>query len=343
MSDPRPSSLREMARRAVRLGRRLTTRRQTSPTQQRVVLGVSTVVFLGATVLAWRSLPDIDGRVHWWAFVLVAVLGVPASIWNRGAEFGAIARLTGEHIGIAERVRVAVVGTAANMLPIPGSVVVRGEVLRRRGVALRSIGWATAIAAAVWAGSTALVAGCLLAAMSEHVLLGVVLAVGGAAVCAGSTYSVVSRPSVHDPWRAMAHLVVVEVVSIVLGGLRLWGVLAGLGYSAGIDQAVALTVAGLVSTAVGFAPAGLGVRELAAAAISPLVGLPTSLGLLAAAINRLVELVVLAPASVALVARRPGSPADVPDASGIETEGGGPGAGPGTDTSPPTAVEAAES
>lgn len=345
MSDPRPSSLPEMARRAVRLGRKLTTRRQTSPAQQRVVLGVSAVVFLGATVLAWRSLPDIDGRVHWWAFVLVAVLGVPASIWNRGAEFGAIARLTGEHIGIAERVRVAVVGTAANMLPVPGSVVVRGEVLRRRGVALRAIGWATAIAAAVWAGSTALVAGSLLAAMSEHVLLGVVLAVGGAAVCAGSTYSVVSRPSVQDPWRAMAHLVVVEVVSIVLGGLRLWGVLAGLGYSAGIDQAVALTVAGLVSTAVGFAPAGLGVRELAAAAISPLVGLPTSLGLLAAAINRLVELVVLAPASVALVVRRPGSPAEVLDASGIETGSGEVGAAPGPEaaTSPPTAVEAAES
>jgi hypothetical protein len=98
-----------------------------------------------------------------------------------------------------------------------------------------------------------------------------------------------------------------------------------------------------VSTAVGFAPAGLGVRELAAAAISPLVGLPTSLGQLAAAINRLVELVVLAPASVARVARGPGSPAEVLDACGIETVGGGPGAGPGADATPPTAVEAAES
>jgi hypothetical protein len=294
----------ELARRAVRLGRSITSRRPVSATHQRLALVASGLVFVAATVVAWRNLPPIEGGVHWWPFVLVGVLGVPASIWNRGAEFGAVARLAGRHVGVQERVRVAVIGTAANILPIPGSVMVRGEVLRRKGVPVRTIGWATAITAAVWIGSTGLVAGGLLAALSTRHVLGAVLATGGAALCAGASWSVLRRPGVAEPGRALGHLFAVEVASIVLGGLRLWGVLAGLGYDAEIQQAVGLTVAGLVSSAVGFAPAGLGVRELAAAAISPLVGLPTSLGLLAAALNRLIELVVLSPASIGLVTRR---------------------------------------
>lgn len=312
----------DLAKRAVQLGRALVTRRDVSPAHQRLVLLASAVIFVTATVFAWRSLPPIEGRVRWGVLVLVALVGVPASIWNRGAEFGAIARLTGQHVGHHERVRIAIVGTAANLLPVPGSVVVRGEVLRRRGVSLRSIGWATAVAAAVWAGSTAVVAGGLLAVMSPRHVLGSVFAFAGALVCAGATTSILRRRGLSAPWRAAASLLVVELIAIGLGGLRLWGVLAGLGYDAGFDQAVALTVAGVVSTAVGFAPGGLGVRELAAAAISPIVGLPPQIGLLAAALNRLFELVLLAPSSIGLVARR--TPASPGGARTGPTEGVGP-------------------
>lgn len=316
----------DLARRAVALGRSVSTRRPVSATQQRLALLASALVFVVATVVAWRNLPPIEDGIRWWAFALVGVLGVPASIWNRGAEFSAVARLSGRQVGVHERVRVALIGTAANILPIPGSVMVRGEVLRRKGVPVRTIGWATAITAAVWIGSTGLVAGGLLAALSTRHVLGGLLAVGGAALCAGASWSVLRRSGVPEPGRALGHLFVVEVASIVLGGLRLWGVLTALGYDAEIQQAVGLTVAGLVSSAVGFAPAGLGVRELSAAAISPLVGLPTSLGLLAAALNRLIELVVLSPASIGLVTRRisAGSGAGRPEPTGADRDGGEP-------------------
>lgn len=299
----------DVARWATRLGQSVDARRAASRGRQRAVLAATAIVFVVAAVLAWRSLPEIDGEVRWWPFVLVVLVGVPASIWNRGAEFAAIARLTGEHVSAREHLRVAVIGMAANLLPVPGSVMVRGDVLRRRGVGLRAIGWATAVTAAVWVGSTAAVAGLLLAVMSPRHLLGIAVALTGAAICAGATLSILRRPGVSHPVRQAVYMHRVQVVGIAYGGLRLWAVLKGLGYDAGLDQAVGLTVAGVVSSAVGFAPGGLGVRELTAAAISPIVGLPASIGLVAASLNRLLELAVLSPVSIGLMTHRVATPA----------------------------------
>lgn len=294
--------LNRLAARVVALGRALATRRSFSYTQQRVLLGLSTLLFVVATVLAARNLPPIEHGIRWVAFVVVGLVGVPATVWLNGAEFSAIARLTGHRIDQLERIRIAVLGAAANLLPVPGSIIVRTEVLRRRGASLRGIGWATAVTAAAWAGMTGLIAGLLLAVLSTRRLGGALAVIVCAAVCTGAALAVRRRRG--PDWGPLVRYVLsVEAASILVGGMRLWAVLVGLGFSVGIEQAMALTIAGLVTSAVGFAPGGLGVRELAAAAISPIIGLPASVGLMAAAINRLIELAVLSPLSVGLLAR----------------------------------------
>ena len=305
---PQRSVMSGLRERALGLGESLTARRRRPAIDQRLVLAASAVVFILATVLAARSLPPLEGDVRWGFFVAVGLLGAPTRIWLTGEEFNVLARLTNRKVSRPERIRVALIGAAANLLPLPGSVLVRAEVLRRRGASLGSIGRATATMAAMWAGTTALVAGSLLAALSERRLLGLAGAACGVAICAGATAVILRRRHLYRRGRVAAFLFAIEATFIFFGGIRMWAVMYGLGFSVGIEQATALTVAGLVTNAVGFAPAGLGIRELTTAAISPIVGLPASVGLLTAALMRLIDLTVLGPASAVLMLWRDRSP-----------------------------------
>ena len=57
----------------------------------------------------------------------------------------------------------------------------------------------------------------------------------------------------------------------------------------------------IAASAVGFLPGGIGLREVIAAGLAPLVGLPASLGYLSAALDRVVGLTVLVPVTLLLV------------------------------------------
>jgi uncharacterized membrane protein YbhN (UPF0104 family) len=78
-----------------------------------------------------------------------------------------------------------------------------------------------------------------------------------------------------------------------------------------VAQALALSLAGSLGSAVGFLPAGLGVREVLAAGIGPLVGLPAAVSLVATAVDRVLGLVVLAAIAAVLVATGAGT--DLPE------------------------------
>ena len=88
-------------------------------------------------------------------------------------------------------------------------------------------------------------------------------------------------------------VVAIELSLVVIGGLRITLVLTGLGFDISLAQGVGLTVAGAITTAVGFFPGGLGLREGLVAAISPLVGISAAAGLAGAVIDRVVRTALL--------------------------------------------------
>jgi uncharacterized membrane protein YbhN (UPF0104 family) len=101
-------------------------------------------------------------------------------------------------------------------------------------------------------------------------------------------------------------IVAVETVFVLLSGVRVYTALHGIGVEASATQALALTVAAALANAAGIFPGGLGLRELIAGALSPLVGLSVAAGVLGAAVDRLIGLIVLALVTlvVILVAKR---------------------------------------
>jgi uncharacterized membrane protein YbhN (UPF0104 family) len=141
--------------------------------------------------------------------------------------------------------------------------------------------------------------------------LGAVVLVAGIAVSAlaglmaARTRGVVLRRS------DMATVALVEVVAVLVAASRLQLALWGLGYAPGASQSLALSLSSSLGSAVGFLPAGLGVREVLAAGIGPLVGLPAAVSLVATAVDRVLGLVVLAGISLVLVATGGGT--SVPD------------------------------
>jgi uncharacterized membrane protein YbhN (UPF0104 family) len=80
-------------------------------------------------------------------------------------------------------------------------------------------------------------------------------------------------------------------------GLRLYLVGLALGFNVTVAQAAALTVSAVLATATGFFPGGLGIRELLAAGVSPLVRLSSLVGIAVSAVDRLGTLCVLVPLS----------------------------------------------
>ena len=289
------------------VGRLIRYRAAVAGVGERRLLLVAVVLFVVASAVGAAELPPVETSVRWPVLLLLPLVGVPATVATNAWEYRVTARLLGHRIPLDDAARVSVLSTAANLLPIPGAVLVRSRALRQRGTGMGAALSVTTATGVAWVGVTAVLAGGLQLvvgspALGAGVLVAGVVVLVLAAVLASRTRGVELRRA------DMRTVLVVEVVAVLVAAGRLQLALWGLGYSPGVDQALALSLAGSLGSAVGFLPAGLGVREVLAAGIAPIVGLPAAVGLVATAVDRLLGLVVLAAISGVLVATGAGVP-----------------------------------
>jgi hypothetical protein len=276
---------------------------RSSPRAQRYLLLGAALAFVLVTYLAVRALPPLELAERWPLLVLVGVVGVPLSMLANAVEYVISGRIVGSRVRLGEAVRVTVLAMAANLLPLPGSLVVRTTALHGLGSGARRAIGATAIVALAWVGVTGLVAGGLALAGIGLAFGTVTFGVGLAVTACSLLLLAGSVERARLPALTLA-LLATEVGTVILGAARFWLVLVALGFPAGLSQAAALVIAGVAAAATGIFPGGLGLRELLAGVVSPLVGLPAALGVLATAVNRLIEYAVLLPVSLYLGIRR---------------------------------------
>ncbi len=277
---------------------------QRSPRVERALLVLSALVFLGAGYFAFQRFPDVEGGLEWWPLLLGSVGGVPPTVFLNGMEFHTSALMVGHRVPASRALRVTVIANAANLLPLPGAALVRVQALRQLGPGYREAVSATALIGAGWVAITVLIAGvaqlalgspALGAAWTAVALVGLVIA-----------YAWMSRRVGAERAPALAvRVALIEVAFVVVNGLRLFLIIEGLGFDVDATQAVALTVAGAAAAAVGIFPGGLGLREAIAAGISPLVGLPVAVGLMATVVHRLASFAVLGSVALGLAVRGP--------------------------------------
>jgi hypothetical protein len=267
------------------------------------LLIASALVFVVVTAAAVANLPDLGGPIAWEYLMVVAVVAIPLTVFLNATEFAMSSRATGTRVGAADALRIALVGSAANNLPIPGAATVRVAWLRSSGTTYGRAISVTLLMGLAWLGTTAFIAG-IAQLTVETTAFGLLLLGGGVAVL-GIGWMVLRRLLADTRQRVIFGIkaLLIEAGFVAAIAMRYLLTLKAIGVDASLSQAVALSLSVVLASAIGIFPGGLGLRELIAAGISPLVSLPASVGLVAIALDRLVALGVMTVVTLVLAVR----------------------------------------
>ena len=270
---------------------------------RRLLLAIATVALIVAMAWAWNRAGLTVDDLSWKSLVALALIAAPASLLLKAAEFIVAARIAGQQPGPRLAMETAVVSSAANLLPLPGSLLVTVKALADGGAGYGGAVAASAVPGIAWLGITGVVGGSALviegaAAVGLIVLIGGLVAFVGAGAVFHSTGPSNGRPAL------VLAILLVETGWLAVSGLRFTLAAAVIGVDLTLPQALALSVAGAITVAIGFFPGGLGVREALIAALSPLIGLDLETGVLLGAVDRVVWLGFLALAGAGLALSR---------------------------------------
>jgi len=294
-----------------RLGQRLEAAlasRSRSPRVQRGVLLLALVTFVVVAVLAYRGLPDEVEIV--WSLVPVLVLGlIPLVVLANAAEYRVIAQVAGHAPGWWSALRLTVIASAANLLPLPGALLIRAQALRLQGSSYRTAFGANVAAAVLWVACGAAAIAVLSIGRSVSgwsIVALVVVALAGLVTGAG----LVVRIAQQQAGRVLVRLLLVEAATVVLSTARVYVAFRLLGLTGNLTESAALAGSIVVAAAIGIFPAGLGIRELIAAAIGVLISVDPSVAVTVMAVDRVcgIATTALATSLVLLLERRLGAP-----------------------------------
>ena len=255
------------------------------------LLILALALFIAFTWIAVRNLPPIDKPIRWSLVLLAGLVCVPLVTALNAFEFRLMAHLADHHPPRLEILQVTIMGSAANLLPVPGAVVVRLANLNKGGVKMTRGLNLTAIIGITWIGAACVLGG--VAQMFFHVGFALAaLAIGIALIVVALT--MLNRVvECGERVKAAVELLAIEGGFVVTQALRLFLVAAALRFNVSYAQASVLVIAAVSAAAIGFLPAGLGAREFIAAVLSPIVGFPAAVGLVITAVDRVINLVIL--------------------------------------------------
>lgn len=240
-------------------------------------------VFAATVVWGITGYRSAGLTVNWPLLVGAVVLGTPVAIALNALELRLMARAVDAELSRPQALTASLYASAANSLPLPGSVLVRGWSLREAGVPLTRIVGIQALAGATFVAVAASATGPLIALASPAA--GAVVAAGGLALLGGLVIRGRGR---------VARLAAVELAMVFSELVRISLVVVALGLDPSAPRAGGLVLAGVAAAAVGVFPAGLGLRELLAAAVGPAIALPSALAVTVSVSDRIGTSAVLA-------------------------------------------------
>lgn len=253
-----------------------------------VALIFALAILIGGTWWAVADQPDLFANIRWPPIAIAAILLVPVATGLNALEFMISGRLIGISPPFRSALGVTIVGTAANLFPLPGSSLVRIAGLKLGGAGYGRSTESTLFVALMSIGVAFAYAGLWMSLVGPIAATAIFLAIGVFSLAAALIWSLRFAAGA---WNYLL-VAAVKVGSIVVEAARVYLCLLALGVPASFAQASCLAVASVVGSAMSVVPAGLGVREGAAAALASVIALPASIGFLSALLNRIVTHVV---------------------------------------------------
>lgn len=272
------------------------------PLWMRIILVLAAFGFVLGIYLSWRAQPDLLDKLALGPLLYVIGIGIPLTVLLNILEFQTSARLVYQHFSLGRSAEITIIGSVANMLPIPGGTMVRVAALKAGGASLGRGTSVTLLVSGLWIGISFLYSGLWLFGLgvSDFHLGGLLVGSGLAAlaICLALCLRL-SRD-----WSVIGKLVGIKVGLVVTDATRLFACLLAIGHMTGFAQASVLAVSGVLGAAVSIVPAGLGIREGAAALLAPIVLVSVPAAYLAASLNRITGLAIMAPVAMYLALRR---------------------------------------
>lgn len=272
----------------------------------RIALGCAAVFLVAGLLYSYNLQPQVLHDLVVWPVVLLIFIGVPLTLCLNAVEFGILARLGRVQVTLLKALEITLLGSAANLLPLPGSTLVRVAALKAGGAALFRGASSTIVVGVIWIAVAFGYSGGWMLAIANGLVAWLFLAIG-ALVLLGC---VIWWRVLEGGYSLLLWMLITRLLLVIVDSARLFLCFAALGVEASFAQASGLAVAGVLGSAVSIVPAGLGVREGVAAAISPVVGLAAAFGFLSAFLNRLAGLVVIVPLAAILSLRNSGRKVD---------------------------------
>jgi uncharacterized membrane protein YbhN (UPF0104 family) len=258
---------------------------------KRMILLVASVLLSIGVYYSFSQNPDLIRRVDKDWLLVLALVGVPVTIVLNALEFYISARMIDAKVAFLKSIEVTVIGSAANMLPFPGSTMVRVAALKMSGANFKNSALVTLLIAFVWIGVSFIFSGSVLVFYPNNYLGFIFSAVGGGTLI----FTMLFIHMMKIKWRYYLKLLLTKVSLVLVDAARILVCFWALDSMIDFSQASVFVISGVVGSAASIVPAGLGVREFVSAGVAPLVGISMSMGLLSATLNRLVGLVVLVP------------------------------------------------
>ncbi|WP_129792611.1 lysylphosphatidylglycerol synthase domain-containing protein [Sphingosinicella sp. CPCC 101087] len=249
--------------------------------------GLALAFLVFASGLAWslQSIPDLGARVRLAPLLLLLVIGAPIGTLLNSVEMYAISRIAGGPMTWRTSFELTVYTSAANMLPMPGGALAKLAAMKVHGVGYGRGSAMILLSSAVWGGLAFLYSGGALFWLGQERIASVFATLGLALLALGGFgFAHFAKP------RLVAVVALMRIISFPLEAFRYMLALTAVGASVGFLQASIFVIASFISSAVVFAPSGLGVGESAAALLSSLIGIGAALGFIAATLGRVVRL-----------------------------------------------------
>lgn len=246
------------------------------------ILLTAALVFVVCMAWSVQALGLSLRALRWWPIAAVAAL-VPVSIWFNAIELQLCARAAGGRMSMPSALGHSTTATISNILPIPASIVVRGNALVQSGASLATSGKIILAAGLLWFFIATAISAFAILRPPAGALLGSGFLAAAFVICVW-----IARRSSVGVAAAFA-LIRAALLGIMI--VRLYFCFAAINAPLPISETAVYALASILGSAVAVVPAGIGVAEGIGALIATASGGSPAAAFLSLGFNRVVGLV----------------------------------------------------
>lgn len=253
-------------------------------TTLRLIYTIILSVFLAVLVYAVIQFPGNLSSINIYPLIPVLLIFV-LFIGLNAHEFSLLAKMQKITVPAKTSLHISSLSSVANFLPLPGGLLLRLSALKKQGGTYKSGFIYNLFSFIILSGIALLIAGSALLVIS-HTIAGFIHLSIGIVIC----LSCLVIGSKFICYRNILALFLNRIAIVISDTVRLYLALTSLGVACTIVETATMTTASVAGLAATFMPAGIGIKEGAAALIAAYIELPVLQVFLASALLRLIDI-----------------------------------------------------